>query len=262
MSQPLLTIENLSIDFVSDEQTTHAVKNISLHINRGEIVALVGESGSGKSVTSLSILQLLPRPPAKYANGKILFSENGDTEIDLLNTSSKSIQQIRGHKIAMIFQEPMTSLNPVISCGKQVMESLLVHKKLSSLNAKQQTIKWFEKVKLPEPSKMFDRYPHQLSGGQKQRISIARALITKPKVLLLDDCLSAVDTETEEKILSGLNESFKGRTGIIISHRISSLRSAGKILYLQNGEVTEYGTHEELMKLQKVINGSYCLAPI
>ena len=142
----LLSIENLSVDFITDQQIIHAVKNISLEINRSEILAIVGESGSGKSVTSLSILQLLPKPPAKYSSGKIIFSEDGKTITDVLNASAKNLQQIRGHKIAMIFQEPMTSLNPVMSCGKQVVEALLIHKKISFAEAKKQTVEWFEKV--------------------------------------------------------------------------------------------------------------------
>src|SRR5690242_16771890 len=164
--QPLLSIKNLSIDFVAESGTTHALKNIIVSVNRNEIVALVGESGSGKSVTALSILQLLPSPPANFTNGEILFSENGGTAIDLLKRDRYEMQDIRGNKIAMIFQEPMTSLNPVLTCGEQVMEAILLHKKISKAAAKQQTINWFEKVKLPDPPTIFGRYPHQLSGGQ------------------------------------------------------------------------------------------------
>src|SRR5690349_2893907 len=160
---PLLRIENLSVDFVTEGKTTQAVKNISLEVNRGEILALVGESGSGKSVTSLSILQLLPQPPAKYSSGKILFAEAGANTVDLIALPQEKIRQIRGHKIAMIFQEPMSSLNPVMSCGKQVTEAILVHTSLSRQEAKKQTLNWFEKVKLPDPEKTYHKYPHQLS---------------------------------------------------------------------------------------------------
>jgi len=135
----LLDIQNLSVDFVNESGTTAAVRGISLQVNRGEIVAIVGESGSGKSVTSLSVLQLLPSPPAQY-KGSIFFSEDGKSTVNLLDVTSQQIQTIRGNQIAMIFQEPMTSLNPVISCGKQVMEALLVHKKISKTEAKKQTI--------------------------------------------------------------------------------------------------------------------------
>ena len=134
---PLLNIQNLSVDFISGQAKTTALKNISFTITKGEIVALVGESGSGKSVTSLSILQLVPSPPAKYASGQILFSENGVDQTDLLKKDRHSLQDIRGNKIGMIFQEPMTSLNPVLTCGVQVMEALLAHKKISKTAARQ-----------------------------------------------------------------------------------------------------------------------------
>ena len=184
--QPLLSIENLSVDFVTDQQTVSAVKNISLQVNRGEILAIVGESGSGKSVTSLSILQLLPKPPARYSGGKIIFQEERSSGIDLLQASANQVRQLRGSKIAMIFQEPMTSLNPVISCGRQVMEALLTHRKISNSEAKKITIQWFEKVKLPGPEKIFSRYPHELSGGQKQRVMIAMAMCCQPSLLICD----------------------------------------------------------------------------
>jgi peptide/nickel transport system ATP-binding protein len=180
----LLTINNLSVSFQSESGDTDALKNISLTVSRGEIVAIVGESGSGKSVTSLSILQLIPSPPVVYKSGSILFSENGDTAVDLLKTNREDLQFVRGNKIAMIFQEPMSSLNPVHTCGKQVMESLLTHKKITKEQAKEQTIEWFTKVKLPDPATMFDRYPHQLSGGQKQRVMIAMAMCCRPSLLI------------------------------------------------------------------------------
>ena len=151
--QPLLSIENLSVDFVTDQQTTNAVKNISLQINRGEILAIVGESGSGKSVTSLSILQLLPTPPAKYTSGKIIFQEDGLPAVDLLQTTPKQIRKIRGSKIAMIFQEPMTSLNPVMSCGHQVMEALHLHKKISATEAKAKQSNGSKKLNFPSRKK-------------------------------------------------------------------------------------------------------------
>src|SRR5690349_5030097 len=167
MPAPLLQINNLQVDFVTDIGTTTAVKDISLTVNRGEIVAIVGESGSGKSVTSLSILQLLPKPPARYTNGEILFSRDGEEPVNLLTQTPGQLRAIRGNQIAMIFQEPMTSLNPVFTCGHQVQEALRLHLKISKKEATQKTIDLFKQVRLPDPEQLFRRYPHQLSGGQK-----------------------------------------------------------------------------------------------
>src|SRR5690606_14403763 len=194
------------VDFISGGTQTNALKNISLTVNRGEIVSLVGESGSGKSVTSLSVLQLVPSPPAKYVSGKILFSEDGEQATDLLEKDRYALQNIRGNKIAMIFQEPMTSLNPVMTCGGQVMEALLTHKNLTKEEAKQKTIEWFEKVKLPNPAQVFARYPHQLSGGQKQRVMIAMAMCCEPALLICDEPTTALDVTVQKTILSLIRE--------------------------------------------------------
>jgi peptide/nickel transport system ATP-binding protein len=243
--EPLLNIENLSIDFVTDNQTTHAVKNISLQVNRGEILALVGESGSGKSVTSLSILQLLPQPPAQYSSGKIIFHEEEQEPIDLLRINQKKIRRIRGHKIAMIFQEPMTSLNPVMSCGKQVMEALLVHKKISSAEAKKQTLAWFEKVKLPQPSVVFNKYPHQLSGGQKQRVMIAMAMCCEPSLLICDEPTTALDVTVQKTILQLIKELQQQQNmGVIfITHDLGVVKEiADHVAIMYKGEIVENNT--------------------
>jgi peptide/nickel transport system ATP-binding protein len=240
--QPLLSIENLSIDFITEGQTTAAIKNISLEVNRGEILALVGESGSGKSVTSLSILQLLPQPPAAYANGSIHFSENGKETVDLVRTPRKVVQQIRGHKIAMIFQEPMTSLNPVMSCGKQVMEALLIHKNISSAEARRQTLEWFEKVRLPQPSVIFDRYPHQLSGGQKQRVMIAMAMCCQPSLLICDEPTTALDVTVQKTILELIKElQQQQHMGVIfITHDLGVVKEiADRVAIMYKGEIVE-----------------------
>src|SRR4051812_47682171 len=146
MSAPLLSIQNLSVDFIAASGVTHALKNISLTVKKAEILALVGESGSGKSVTSLSILQLLPSPPARYSSGNILFSDNGEAPVDLLQKDHDALRHIRGEKISMIFQEPMSSLNPVLTCGNQVTEAIRAHKKTSASSAKLEAIGWFAKV--------------------------------------------------------------------------------------------------------------------
>lgn len=239
--QPLLSIENLSVDFVSELQTTHAVRNISLQVNRGEILAIVGESGSGKSVTSLSILQLLPKPPAKFSNGKIIFHDDHLT-IDLIKADQNSIRQIRGSKIAMIFQEPMTSLNPVVTCGRQVMEALLVHNKISQQQAKQKTIEWFEKVKLPEPEKIFKKYPHELSGGQKQRVMIAMAMCCNPSLLICDEPTTALDVTVQKTILQLIKDlQAQQNMGVIfITHDLGVVAEiADRVAIMYRGEIVE-----------------------
>src|SRR6185369_7210053 len=245
----LLEIKNLSVDFVAEKEITHAVKNISLSVNRGEVMAIVGESGSGKTVTALSILQLIPSPPAKYSSGEILFSEDGGLTEDLLKKDRKSLQNIRGNKIAMIFQEPMTSLNPVFSCGHQVMEAILLHKKISRQHAKQQTIEWFSKVKLPEPERIFNRYPHQLSGGQKQRVMIAMAMCCQPSLLICDEPTTALDVTVQKTILQLIKElQTEQNIGVIfITHDLGVVAEvADKATVMYKGEIVEQNTVREI----------------
>jgi peptide/nickel transport system ATP-binding protein len=247
--KPLLNIEKLSVDFISEKEITHAVKNISFSVDRGEVVAIVGESGSGKTVTSLSVLQLLSSPPVKYSSGKVLFSENGTDADDLLKKHSKELQQIRGNKIAMIFQEPMSSLNPVFTCGEQVMEAILTHKKVSAQEARQQTIEWFSKVKLPEPGKIFYRYPHQLSGGQKQRVMIAMAMCCNPSLLICDEPTTALDVTVQKAILQLILELRKEQNiGVIfITHDLGVVAEiADKTLVMYRGEIVEQNSVKEI----------------
>ena len=246
---PLLSIKNLSVDFIAESGVTHALKNISISVNRGEIVALVGESGSGKSVTSLSILQLLPSPPAKYSTGEIIFSENGIDATDLLKRNRYEMQDIRGNKIAMIFQEPMTSLNPVLTCGDQVMEAILLHKQVSKENAKSQTIAWFEKVKLPDPEAIFKRYPHQLSGGQKQRVMIAIAMSCEPALLICDEPTTALDVTVQKTILQLIKElQQQSNIGVIfITHDLGVVAEvADRAVVMYKGEIVEQHTVKEI----------------
>jgi len=246
--QPLLSIKNLSIDFHTESSITNALKNISIEINSGEVVALVGESGSGKSITALSILQLLPSPPAKYTSGEIIFTEENNS-IDLLKRSRYEMQNIRGNKIAMIFQEPMTSLNPVLTCGSQIQEALIQHKKINKREAKKQTLEWFDKVKLPTPSNMYDRYPHQLSGGQKQRVMIAMAMCCEPSLLICDEPTTALDVTVQKTILQLLKElQQQSNMGIIfITHDLGVVAEiADRAVVMYKGEIVEQNSVKEI----------------
>ena len=245
--QPLLSIENLSVNFISERETIAAVKNISLQVNRGEIVALVGESGSGKSVTALSILQLIPTPPAHYPSGTILFKDT--TTVNLLQLSQRELRHIRGYKIGTIFQEPMTSLNPVMSCGEQVIEVLLIHKKITKSEAKKQTLAWLEKVKLPQPEVFFGRYPHQLSGGQKQRVMIAMAMCCHPSLLICDEPTTALDVTVQNTILQLIKELQQEQNmGVIfITHDLGVVAQiADRVAILYKGEIVEEGSVKEI----------------
>ncbi|HEV7333820.1 MAG TPA: ABC transporter ATP-binding protein [Flavisolibacter sp.] len=249
--EPLLQIENLSIEFQTEAGATRAVNGLNLSVNRGEIVALVGESGSGKSVTSLSLLQLLPQPPAHYPSGRMLFTGAEGKTVDLLQLSLPQMQRIRGASIAMIFQEPMTSLNPVITCGQQVVEALLVHKKLSKEEARRQAITWFEKVKLPTPEKMMHRYPHQLSGGQKQRVMIAMALCCEPSLLICDEPTTALDVTVQNSILELIRELQREQDmGVIfITHDLGVVAAiADRVAILYKGALVETGTVEAIFR--------------
>ncbi len=246
---PLLSIQNLDIAFRSETGTNTAVQHLNLEVNRGELVAVVGESGSGKSVTSLSILQLLPKANTVYANGKILFAADGENAADLLHTSDADLQALRGNRIAMIFQEPMSSLNPVMTCGQQVMEAILQHRKINKAEARKQTIELFEKVKLPLPEAMFNRHPHQLSGGQKQRVMIAMAMSCKPQLLICDEPTTALDVTVQNTILQLIKElQVKEKIGVIfITHDLSVVgQIADRIVVLYKGNIVETGTTADI----------------
>ncbi len=245
----LLRIEDLTIDFETEAGVTPGVQSINLELNRGEIVALVGESGSGKSITSLSILQLLPTPPARIRSGEISFHTRTGETVDLLQQDQDSMSGIRGNEIAMIFQEPMTSLNPVFTCGHQVAEAIRTHRSISAEEARQETIRLFEKVKLPNPSAMYSRYPHQLSGGQKQRVMIAMAMSNKPSLLICDEPTTALDVTVQKTILQLIRELQQSeQMGVIfITHDLGVVAEiADRALVLYKGKMVEQGSVQDL----------------
>lgn len=231
-------IKDLHVHFKTEDGSFHAIKGINIEIDKGEIVGLVGESGSGKSVTSLAIMRLLEKNAS--ISGELFFEET-----NLLALSEKEMQKYRGNRIAMIFQEPMTSLNPVITCGKQVTETILIHQDVDKKTAKEKVIQLFEEVKLPDPSYIFDQYPHELSGGQKQRVMIAMALACDPLVLIADEPTTALDVTVQKSILELLLKLKKERNMslIFISHDLAVIGEiADRILVMYKGEIVEQGT--------------------
>ena len=245
----LLEIKDLTVSFNTNNDFYKALKGINLSINKSEIIGLVGESGSGKSVTSLAIIQLLEK------NALVTGEINFET-ISLLKLSDKEIRKFRGNKIGMIFQEPMTSLNPVMKCGHQVIESIILHQKLSKKAAKEKTLALFNEVNLPEPELTFEKYPHELSGGQKQRVMIAMALACDPELLIADEPTTALDVTVQKNILQLFKEIREKRNMsiIFISHDLGVINEiADSILVMYQGEIVEQGKHAELIAK----NGTY-----
>ena len=251
MTYPLLHIDQLKVGFRTETGIVNAIGPVSLSVNKGEVLALVGESGSGKSVTSMSILRLLPEHAALYQNGAIWFSEDGIRRQNLLSVTRNDLIAIRGQKIAMIFQEPMSSLNPVVKCGEQVMEAILAHENVSRREARARMLGLFEKVRLPEPSVITNRYPHQLSGGQKQRVMIAMAMSCRPSLLICDEPTTALDISVQESILQLIRELQREENmGVIfISHDLGVVEGiADRIAVMYSGLIVETGSREQIMK--------------
>lgn len=245
----LLSIRNLSVAFSNEGEKNIAVKNSSIEIKRGELVAIVGESGSGKSVTALSLLQLLPKQST--VKGKVYFYQKEKQPVDLINLRDTAINKIRGKNIAMIFQEPMTSLNPVFTCGQQVMEAIRLHQKINTKAAREKTIALFEKVKLPDPAAIITRYPHQLSGGQKQRVMIAMAMSCNPSLLIADEPTTALDVTVQKTILELIKElQQQNNMGVIlITHDLGVVADiADKIVVMYKGEIVEQGDAKEVLQ--------------
>ena len=244
MKNTLLEFKNLVTEFKTEGKTVKAVNNVSFSLNKGETVGIVGESGSGKSVTSLSAMQLIPNPPGIISGGEIIFHQKNGDAIDLLKLTEEEMRRFRGNDIAMIFQEPMTSLNPVFTCGDQVMEAIILHQKLTAIEAKSLTLELFEKVQLPDPERIFSTYPHQISGGQKQRVMIAMAMSCQPSVLIADEPTTALDVTVQKTILQLMEKLQKEHNmGIIfITHDLGVIAElADKVVVMYKGKIVEQG---------------------
>ena len=244
MGNTLLEFKNLVTEFHTEGTTVKAVNGVSFTLNKGETIGIVGESGSGKSVTSLSAMRLIPSPPGIISGGEIIFNQNDGTATDLLKISEEEMRKFRGNDIAMIFQEPMTSLNPVFTCGDQVMEAIILHQKLNKKDAKDLTIKLFEEVQLPTPERIFSTYPHQISGGQKQRVMIAMAMSCQPSVLIADEPTTALDVTVQKTILQLMqNLQTEHDMGIMfITHDLGVIAElADKVVVMYKGNIVEQG---------------------
>lgn len=240
----LLQVKNLVTEFKSDNELIKAVNDISFTLHKGETIGIVGESGSGKSVTSLSIMQLIPNPPGRVSGGEILYHSKKNGVKNLRTLSNQEMRTYRGNEIAMIFQEPMTSLNPVYSCGTQVMEAIILHQKINKKEAKQKTLHLFSQVQLPDPERMFDAYPHEISGGQKQRVMIAMAMSCNPRILIADEPTTALDVTVQKNILDLMLQLQKEHEmGIMfITHDLGVIAElADVVMVMYKGKVVEQG---------------------
>lgn len=239
MNDALLEIKNLKTYFYTDEGISKAVGGVDLEINRGEILGVIGESGSGKSVTALSVIQLVAIPPGKIVSGKIWFEGK-----NLLEMNLDEIRRIRGNKISMIFQEPMTSLNPVLTIGNQIIENIVTHQKLDKPLARERAIEMLKLVGIPSPGKRIDEYPHQLSGGMRQRAMIAMALSCRPKLLIADEPTTALDVTIQAQILELIRKMRKeiGMAVMMITHDLAVIAEvADNVAVAYGGKVMEYG---------------------
>jgi oligopeptide/dipeptide ABC transporter ATP-binding protein len=241
---PLLEIEGLTTSFPGPNGDIPVVDEVSFSIDQGEVLALVGESGCGKSMTALSVMRLVPKP-GRIRQGRIMM--NGR---DVRELSIPEIRQLRGHEIAMIFQEPMTSLNPVVTVGVQVVEAIRLHEAVNKARARERTIELFERVGIPDAADRFDVYPHQLSGGLKQRVMIAMALSTRPKLLIADEPTTALDVTIQAQILELLRELQResGMSILLITHDLGVVNElADRVAVMYAGRIVEAGTRLELL---------------
>ena len=244
--KPLLRIEDLAVSFATESGRVRAVQGVNLAVYPRQTLAVVGESGCGKSVTALSTLKLIPTPPGKYEGGKIVFDDQ-----DLLHLSEKQMRRIRGNQIAMIFQEPMTSLNPVYTIGDQIMEAVLLHQRVSKSKARQTAEAALRDVGIADAGSRLDEYPHQMSGGMRQRVMIAMALACRPRLLLADEPTTALDVTIQAQILALLRklQEEHGMSILLITHDLGVVaENADVVAVMYAGRIVEYGTVHDVFE--------------
>ncbi len=238
----LLEVENLKVHFFTDEGVVKAVDGVSFHIDKGETLAVVGESGSGKSVTSLAIMRLIPSPPGRIVDGSIRFRGKDGVEKDLVRLTEAEMRKIRGNDIAMIFQEPMTSLNPVYTVGDQIAEAIMLHQGKSKKEALELAAEMLALVGIPEPKKRLSNYPHQMSGGMRQRVMIAMALSCNPSLLIADEPTTALDVTIQAQILELIKELQEeiGMSVLFITHNLGVVAEiADRVVVMYAGRAVE-----------------------
>lgn len=245
MTEPLLEVKNLRINFKTYAGLVQAVRGVDFTLAKGETLAIVGESGSGKSVTSNALMRLIPQPAGRYEDGQILFEGK-----DLLKLSEREMESIRGNEIAMIFQDPMTALNPTMRVGKQIMEVILTHKKgVSKEAAKQRAVELLAEVGIPDPERRFKQYPHEFSGGMRQRVVIAIALAAEPKILIADEPTTALDVTIQAQILELMKkiQEKNGNAIIFITHDLGVVANvADRVAVMYAGQIVEYGSSHDI----------------
>jgi peptide/nickel transport system ATP-binding protein len=245
MAEPLLSVRDLVVSFRTDDGDLRAVDGVSFDVPDGRTLGVVGESGCGKSVTALSVMRLLPSPPARYDHGQIVFDG-----VDLLALDERAMRRLRGNAISMVFQEPMSSLNPVYTVGDQIIEALRVHQRLGRSEAKARAVEWMRKVGIPAPEERIDAYPHQLSGGMRQRVVIAMALACRPRLLIADEPTTALDVTVQAQILELLKslQADLGMSIVIITHDLGVVAEfADDIVVMYAGTVVERGSAKDIL---------------
>jgi len=251
MQEPIIRVENISVDFKGDESTFRAVKGLSFEIKPGETLAVVGESGSGKSVTSLAIMRLVEFGGGEIVEGTVNFTGSDGATRDLTSFRLDTMEAIRGNDIAMIFQEPMTSLNPVFTVGEQIAEAVRLHQNCTAAEARAEALRMLEKVRIPDAKRILDRHPHQLSGGMRQRVMIAMALSCKPRLLIADEPTTALDVTIQAQILRLIRmlQEEMGMAVLFITHDMGVVAEvADKVLVMRHGEKVEEGPVEDIFK--------------